>query len=72
MSYTHIPAVGDQVAVGTRYPRIGHVTKVLAPKDLGPGLRSPGGFVVENDDSKFYVAPWERIMKTPETILTNQ
>jgi hypothetical protein len=51
------PIVGDLVLVGIgRLRRSGKVIKVLPPKHP-----SPGGYVVDNETTTFYVAPWESI-----------
>ena len=55
------PKVGDTVSVGRHNPRQGKVIKVLEPRDIAGGLASPGGLVVDNPVSTFYVAPWEKV-----------
>ncbi len=51
--------VGDNVVVSIgRSERIGKVVKIVRPN-----RPSPGGFVVENNESIFYVAPWDIITK---------
>lgn len=53
------PLVGDEIIIlnpfNTIKGRQGKVTKILPPKPP-----SPGGLVVENAFSIFYVAPWEQ------------
>lgn len=63
MTKNSTPIVGDLVEVGIPMrqikQRVGRVIKVLPPKH--PSL---GGYVVDNDSSTFYVAPWENIVVT--------
>lgn len=52
------PIVGDLIITGSaKYQREGRVIKVLEPKSP-----SPGGIVVDNKDSTFWVAPWEKVV----------
>lgn len=52
-------SVGDTVVVSWgRIERTGKVIKIR-----NPNHPSPGGLVVENADSIFFVAPWEHVTK---------
>lgn len=65
------PMVGDIVSVGKYNPRTGKVIKVLEPRQIAPGLASPGGLVVDTPNQIFFVAPWEKVTIVPQVILTN-
>ena len=61
MSINYKPLLGDQIKVKGRTAK---VTKILPPKPP-----SPGGLVVENEHSIFFVAPWEKVESVIELSL---